>query len=146
MEAPYLSIERVSRDSDLVELRFRADAGRFRGEVESYTTAIDLEALTDHLQGFPRTVSHVVRFQTLNFRGNMRVDLVFRCYDLTGQAVLRVQMRELDDTTHLSRFEQRADIVFSVEPTQVEELRKQLVGLSGEPSGSAVLKGIWPHQ
>src|SRR5215216_6966613 len=91
-----LSIELVSEDTDLQQLRITAGNGQYGGGALVDFRRGNIAALADALQGFPKTSSQVEVFEGGSDDG-ARAKLTFHCKDRVSRAVVTVSLADFAD-------------------------------------------------
>ena len=137
---PELCMEVLWRDEHLMEIQVTADNSEFRGVAAGYTTAEDLLEFLDQLAEFPRTVSHIAKFETLKVGGQTDVAVTLACRNNAGHVVLQTELQESEVAPHPRVTRQRANVVFEAEPMAIESFRCQLKRLAEEQAGTAILR------
>jgi hypothetical protein len=91
-----ISFEVTWLDDDVVEMRVRADNGRFAGTADCYCDHEDLARLAEALRGFPASLGDRREFVVGTFDPDYAgggAKLVLRCSDMVGHVVADVTLR-----------------------------------------------------
>lgn len=89
-------IEVIYEDADLIELRIRANNGRFSGTAEFYGAHDVIRCLAENCRGFPKSSEDRREFQVGMLdpaNGGGGAGVVLRCTDAVGHAVAEVHLR-----------------------------------------------------
>lgn len=136
-----LTLTIVWFDDDLVELRVRADNGRFSGTTDAYADRDGLAELVGAFQGFPRSIedrreSMLGTFDAGYAGGGAR--LILHCTDAAGHAVMEVQLRT-GPRDQRGKAE-TVELVIPVEAAAIDEFVAALRRMPVEIGASASLR------
>jgi hypothetical protein len=135
-----LRIEIVWNDVDMVEVSASASNGRYGGATRLYTTVEELLELANKLDGFPKTITDAVEFETGEKGGDSFLGLNFYCIDGVGHTAVHVS-REEKSRDYGARPEERQCVSFELryEAGSIDKFRRGLLRMAGNRDGVSSL-------
>jgi len=133
---PFLRIEPVSLDDQLLEVRVTADNGSFGGNARIYTTYNALREFGKTLQGFPHSRCDKKIFDHAKGLGYCFFNLRLYCHDSGGHVWAAVYLQDQyhrKDTVQLE---------FEVEPAAIDRFQSALLDMCRAESGMVELEGL----
>ena len=134
-----LKVTYLYHDVDIIEVRFTAENGRFRGSADVYVGTDGLLEAAAALQGFPkdRRDKREIVFGSAGpkFAGGS-VRLEFYCKDLAGHTAFRAV---IEDDYGQQELTQRATVFVDFDPAALDQFLVELQQVEREHRGSASL-------
>jgi hypothetical protein len=130
---PFIRIEPVWQDSDMVEIQVAAASRLFTGATKAYYTYDALKKFAAKLHDFPRSHSDRQGFETGNARSSCSVALSLFCRDSAGHIGVSVGLKNKTQSVHLE---------FTTEAAAVDRFQTALLELCNRESGVAELEGV----
>jgi hypothetical protein len=129
---PFLRIEPVWQDPDMVEIKVAAASALFAGATKVYYTYEALKKFAGKLDGFPRSHSDRQGFDTGKAQANSFVALLLSCRDSAGHVGVNVEIRNEGESVHLE---------FTTQAAAIDRFRIALVEMCRKESGTVELEG-----
>jgi hypothetical protein len=127
---PFLRIEPIWQDADMVEIEVAASSGLFAGATKVYYTYDGLKQFAAKLDAFPRSHSDRQGFET--GRATSSIALSLFCRDSAGHVGVNVAIKNEAERVHLE---------FTAEAAAIDRFRTALLELCKRESGTAELEG-----
>ena len=137
-----LTLQRIYHDVDVVEVRLRADNGKFRGEADIYLGQGQLAEIAESLVGFPLSSSNNREIAIGGFGAKFaRGAAAFRlfCADLAGHPQLELRLEA--DYKNSAKAE-GVTLIANLEAAAVDRFVIALKALNETHSGFAVLEFV----
>jgi hypothetical protein len=130
---PFLRIEPVWQDSDMVEIKVVAASALFTGATKVYYTYDALKRFAAKLDRFPRSHSDRQGFETWSAQSTPSVALSLFCPDSAGHIGVSVGLKNQAESVHLE---------FTAEAAAIDRFQTALLELCKRESGTAELQGV----
>lgn len=130
---PFLRIEPVWQDSDMVEIEVAAASALFTGATKVYYTYDALKKFAGKLESFPRSHSDRQGFETGGARSTSSMTLSLFCRNSAGHVGVSVELKNQRESVHLE---------FTAEAAAVDRFQTALLELCKRESGTAELEGV----
>jgi len=137
-----LSVEAVWDDPDVIEVRVAVSNSEFSGVTLLYVSSDDLSLAAHRIRGFPTNPQDERRVSWGSEESGSRLgkaELLFRCVDAAGHAVLAAEL--LSSDMGLGPAGQCVKLEFPVEPASIDVFAEALLAVQREKQGGAVLEG-----
>ena len=131
MNRPFLTIEPVWQDNQIVEIRVTAETEHFSGRANAYSTYKALREFANALKGFPRSPTARHTFDTGAGQGSFAVS--FSCAGSVGYIAVAAKIREQS---------QEVQLEFVAEPAAIDRFHSSLLRMCTTESGVAELEGV----
>ena len=136
----FLSLQVISKDKHLIELKVTVSNGRFYAITDVYDTAEPILKFAETLRGFPHENSDML-YETGFKNESSSFSMHFYCIDSAGDFALGINLMDNVKTEfkHIQKNKTRIEII--VEQKAIRSFQKELSRLATKLEGAAILYG-----
>lgn len=137
---PFLKLEVVWKDEEMLELRVTAFNGQFYGNTKVYDQPINLLEFAKSLTGYPQN-GQTLFYETGQKEGYAYFSMRYYPIDSWGHVGVEICMEGNTPTQYRCEEKSKLKLEIVVEPNGIDSFQKELFRLIKNTEGEAILQG-----